>query len=102
MKIQTSCQISLLLGTFAVAGVVQASCLADESEIGDIGPDSSRICKTLKQDFPNATIEVQNRNIRSPTKVIVTGRIDGKPFSLEYRLEYADWVRSSGPCLAGL
>ena len=101
MKTHTSYQTILLLTSVAFSGVLYASCVADSPEIGDIGPDGTRICTALEQDFPSATIQLENRKIQTPTEVIITALVDGQSFSIAYRLVNADWIRSAGPCLAG-
>ena len=99
MKTHSPLQVILLLVYLAAAPGVQAACLADEPEIGDIGPDSERVCAILEGDFPSADIRVYDRRIHSPTDVVVLAKIDGKSFSVQYRFRKADWVRSTGPCL---
>ena len=101
MKTHILFQIIALLASFSVMGVVQATCQADDPEIGDIGPNSNRVCETLHRDFPNATINVVDRKIQTSTDVIVMARIDGKPLSIEYWLVNADWINNPGPCLSG-
>lgn len=102
MKTLTSFQLIFMLGSFAAEGFVQASCLAHEPEIGDIGPSGDRVCAALERDFPNANIHLFDQSIHSPTNVVFTVQIDGRPFSVEYQLENADWIKSHGPCLAGV
>ena len=101
MNTPSSPQIILLVVSFAIAGGAQASCRADDPEICDIGPDGNRVCAALERDFPNANIHVYDQEIKSPSNVVVTARVDGRPFSVAYRLENADWTRSPGPCLIG-
>jgi hypothetical protein len=100
MKTRSSYQTVLLLSSLVAHGLAQASCRFDEPEIGDIGPDGSRICAALERDFPNASIQVYARRIGSPTDVVITARVNGKPFLVKYTLQRADWIRSFGPCQA--
>jgi hypothetical protein len=100
MKTHTSFPIVLLFSSLAAAGAVQASCQSDGSEIGDIGPGGNVVCAALEGDFPSASIELYDRKIHSATHVAISARVDGSPFFVEYHLEGADWIRSSGPCQA--
>ena len=99
MKTLTSFQVILLLSSFAAEGVVQASCQAYEQEIGDIGPSGDRICAALESDFPSANIQLLGQKILSSTNAVFNVQVDGKPFTVEYRLENADWIKSHGPCM---
>ena len=101
MKTHTPIQTLLLLSSFIVPNLTYASCDADNPEIGDIGPDGSLVCSALEEDFPKATIQLKDRLLQTPNEVIVTALVDGQSFSIVYRLEHADWIRSAGPCLAG-
>lgn len=102
MNIHFPFSIIPVLASFAMAGNVHASCRADTPEIGDIGPDGEVVCAALAHDFPRAEIQLYNRKIIAMDHVIVAAQIDDKPYSIDYRLVNADWIKSHGPCLAGL
>ena len=79
---------------------VQANCLADNPEIGDIGPGSERVCIYLEERFPLAELTVTGRYIHSPNQVSVVATVDGKPVTFDYELIGADWKIITSPALA--
>lgn len=80
--------LTLLPGTLGAS----ANCVTDAPEIGDIGPDSERVCSELESRFPAATLAVEGRAIHSPTEVMVSASVDGEPTLLDYRLTGYTWV----------
>jgi hypothetical protein len=70
---------------------VQAQCLVDSPEIGDIGPASERVCTYLEQRFPTSALQVRSREIRSPRYVSLLVSVDGKPDRIEYELSGMNW-----------
>jgi hypothetical protein len=99
MKTHALLQLIVPLACLTFAPGVRAACIADAPEIGDIGPDSERVCTVLDSDFPGAGVRVYDRQIHSPTHVVVLAEVDGETYSVQYRLQKADWVRYTGPCL---
>lgn len=82
-----------MLSTLAFCcAAAQANCISDSPEIGDAGPDGSNICGMLQQRFPQARLEILDREIRSAERVSVKVSIDGETLPLDYRLIRADWV----------
>ena len=63
-----------------------ATCTPDAPEIGDIGPDSQRVCEQLASQFPQSDIAILDRSIHSPEAVSVMVSLDGRQQSLEYQL----------------
>lgn len=68
-----------------------ALCTPDAPEMGDIGPSSEVVCRTLEQHFPDATTVVENREILSPSSVAVRISVDGEPTILAYELSRFAW-----------
>jgi len=71
-----------------------ATCTLDAPEIGDIGPDSQRVCEQLASQSPQSDIAILDRRIHSPEAVSVMVSVDGQRQSLEYVLRGADWRRT--------
>lgn len=83
---------SLLISLAFCCAAAQANCVPDMPEIGDAGPDGSTVCGMLQQRFPQARLEIRDREIRSADSVSVLVSIDGRPQPFVYRLIRADWV----------
>lgn len=81
----------LVLAILPVSVSATATCMTDQPEIGDIGPDSELVCKELALRFPDAALAVEGRAIHSPTTVSVVASVDGKPVSLRYGLSGYSW-----------
>ncbi|NEV64869.1 hypothetical protein [Thiorhodococcus minor] len=82
---------TLLLALFTCALGAQADCVPSPPEIGDIGPDSTLVCRTLQQLYPGAALREEGRAIRSPTEVVVHASVDGRPITLSYALSGYRW-----------
>jgi hypothetical protein len=91
-----------LLISCAIATTSQAACQAGSPEIGDIGPAGESVCEALQHEFPGAEIQLYNRKFLATNHVIISAKIDDKPYSIDYRLDNYNWVKYHGPCLAGL
>jgi len=81
---------SCMLILIATSGV-QAQCLVDSPEVGDIGPTSDQVCTYLEQRFPTSELQVRSRKIRSPKYVSLLVSVDGKPDRIEYELGGMNW-----------
>ena len=79
---------------FASVSITEARCVVDATEVGDIGPDSERVCHMLLQRMPAAEIEILTREIKSRNAVSLTIEVDGQLRTLDYRLAGMDWVLS--------
>jgi hypothetical protein len=79
------------LGRQTAALVVPAACLPDAPELGDLGPDSGRVCDVLEHELPGTTLAVDGRSIHSATAVTVSASVDGRPVRLDYRLVGLTW-----------
>ena len=90
----------LTLGLLVFANV-NADCLQDTLEIGDIGPESQLVCDTLESMYPGKHIEITGRHIRSQNAVTILLTIDGQKDALSYRLAGADW-RPCQPLIANI
>lgn len=80
-----------LLALLALPLGALADCVPDPPEIGDIGPDSALVCRTLQRLYPGVALRVDGRTIRSPTEVSVHASVDGRPLRLGYRLSGFSW-----------
>jgi hypothetical protein len=69
-----------------------AVCTPDAPEIGDIGPDSTLVCRELERRFPDALSAVEDRTIRAADVVAVKVSVDGRPMVLQYSLTGFDWT----------
>lgn len=78
--------------SFCFAAASQAACTPDTVEIGDTGPDSSQICQKLQQRYPDAQLEILDRQIHTAESVSIVVSVDGEIQPLGYRLVGADWV----------
>jgi hypothetical protein len=74
-----------------IATSVQAACISDSPEIGDIGPGSDLVCRQLEDRFTSADLVVLDRTIRSPTEVTVLASVNGAPVQLQYQLIGYTW-----------
>lgn len=93
----------LALSLLPIAASVQASCLADSPEIGDIGPGSELVCRQLEGRFASAELTVMGRTIRSPTEVTVHTSVNGTPVPIDYELvEYTWWPTITGQGILGI
>lgn len=70
---------------------VFALCTPDAPEMGDIGPSSELVCRSLERRFPDGKTVVENRRILSPDSVAVQVSIDGEPVVLTYELIGFRW-----------
>lgn len=82
----------LILTLLPAALGAHAACLPDAPEIGDIGPNSSGVCRALEKRFPGVLLTVDDRSVHSPTAVTVSASVDGNPVRLDYRLIGFEWV----------
>ena len=71
---------------------VEASCIPDNEEIGDIGPGSSRVCGLLESRFAGSDSRILDREIHSGERVTVVVSLDGRKRYLDYLLVGPDWV----------
>ena len=93
------------LGRQTAALVVPAACLPDAPELGDLGPDSGRVCDVLEHELPGTTLAVDGRSIHSATAVTVSASVDGRPVLLDYRLVGLTWnsmISAPRPGVQGL
>jgi len=81
----------LVLSLLPIAAGVQAACITDSPEIGDIGPGSELVCRQLEGRFARADLAVLDRTIRSPTDVSVLASVDGTPVRMDYELIGYTW-----------
>ena len=81
----------LVLSLLPIAASVQATCVTDSPEIGDIGPGSELVCRQLEDRFASADLAVLDRTIRSPTDVTVLASVDGTPVKMHYELIGYTW-----------
>ena len=81
----------LVLSLLPIAAGVQATCITDSPEIGDIGPGSELVCRQLEDRFATADLAVLDRTIRSPTDVTVVVSVDGTPVNMHYGLIGYTW-----------
>jgi hypothetical protein len=81
----------LVLSLLPIAASVQATCVTDSPEIGDIGPGSELVCRQLEDRFASADLAVLDRTIRSPTDVTVLVSVDGTPVPMHYELIGYTW-----------
>jgi hypothetical protein len=89
---ETTMNRLLILTLLPAALGAQAACLPDAPELGDIGPDSVRVCSMLEQRFPGTLLTVDDRSIHSSTTVTVSASVNGNPVRLDYRLIGFEWV----------
>jgi len=85
----------LVLSLLPIAASVQASCITDSPEIGDIGPGPELVCRQLERRFASADLAVLDRSIRSPTDVTVLVSVNGTPVPIHYELIGYTWRPSS-------
>jgi hypothetical protein len=81
----------LALSLLPIAASVQASCLPDSPELGDIGPGSELVCRQLEDRFASAELTVLDRTIRSPTEVTVVASVNGTPLQIRYEFIGYSW-----------
>jgi hypothetical protein len=81
----------LVLSLLPIAASVQATCITDSPEIGDVGPGSELVCRQLAGRFATAGLAVLDRTIRSPTDVTVVVSVDGAPVQMHYELIGYTW-----------
>jgi hypothetical protein len=81
----------LVLSLLPIAASVQATCINDAPEIGDIGPGSELVCRQLEGRFASADLVVLDRTIRSPADVTVRVSVDGTPVRMHYELIGYTW-----------
>ena len=77
---------------FVSAATANAECIEDQWEIGDTGPGSSLVCSMLQSRFPEANLEVLDRELHDPGRVSVIVGINGQPQRLDYVLAGPDWI----------
>jgi hypothetical protein len=80
-----------ILSLLPIAASVQASCITDSPEIGDIGPGSELVCRQLERRFATADLAVLDRTIRSPTDVTVLASVNDAPVQIHYELIGLTW-----------
>jgi hypothetical protein len=83
---------TLIIAILPAAFGIEAACIPDSPEMGDIGPSSMVVCRQLEHQFPGAAIAVEGRSIHSPTRVSVAASVDGKPIELHYELSDYSWL----------
>ena len=81
----------LVLSLLPIAASVQATCITDSPEIGDVGPGSELVCRQLAGRFVSGDLAVMDRTIRSPTDVTVVVSVDGAPVQMHYELIGYTW-----------
>jgi len=81
----------LVLSLLPIAASVQANCVTDSPELGDIGPGSELVCRQLEGRFATGDLAVLDRTIRSPTDVTVVVSVDGTPVQMHYELIGYTW-----------
>jgi hypothetical protein len=81
----------LVLSLLPIAASVQASCITDSPEIGDIGPGSDLVCRQLEGRFASADLAVLDRTIRSLTEVTVHASVNGTLVQMQYELIGHSW-----------
>jgi hypothetical protein len=81
----------LILSLLPIAASVQATCVTDSPEIGDIGPGSELVCRQLEDRFTSDALMVLDRTIRSPTEVTVLVSVNGAPVEMQYELIGYTW-----------
>jgi hypothetical protein len=82
---------TLLLSILPAALAVQADCITDAPEIGDVGPSSELVCAELQRRFPGAELAVEGRTIHAADAVSVQALRDGTPLTLRYTLAGYVW-----------
>lgn len=91
----------LVLSLLPIAASVQATCVTDTPEIGDIGPGSELVCRQLEGRFASADLAVLDRSIRSPTDVTLVVSVDGTPVKMHYGLIGYTWqLNGTEPSIA--
>lgn len=81
----------LVVAILAFPFTAHAECVPNAPEIGDIGPDSTSVCRTLQRLYPGTALVEQGRAIRSATEVVVDVLVDGRPIALGYVLSGYTW-----------
>ncbi|MCU7802894.1 MAG: hypothetical protein KZQ96_06820 [Candidatus Thiodiazotropha sp. (ex Lucinoma borealis)] len=70
---------------------IQAVCLVDTLELGDIGPASQLVCDSIASFYPGKQIEIIDREISSQRDVTILLSIEKQHHTLSYQLVGADW-----------
>jgi len=100
MEITTMNRI-LTLTLLPITITASANCVTDAPEIGDTGPSSELVCKSLEGRYTGAALTVEGRAVHSPTEVSVMASVDGRPVSMRYELSGYTWrLDQTGPRVA--
>lgn len=84
-------RILTLTAAWLFATTLNATCLPGTEEIGDIGPDDTRVCHYLESHYPDADIRIVDRLIHAADRMSVLVEVDTRPQRMEYRLHGYHW-----------